>query len=189
MGVVEQTFGGRSGKADAVREVERQVTESPTAFLLGAGPARSVSFSALLSLDPLKDPETPVRLLDLQASETLLELGGISAGYSSFLHPASSALGVLGDLGVLGALIYFVLVGNLLVAALRLRTPDAPGAVGALALFIVLGIMFIWWEQTGFSLYVALIAGLALADGYRRDPVCPATRGSEMVPDAPASVA
>ena len=47
------------------------------------------------------------------------------------------------------------------------RTPDAAGAAAALGLFIVLGVMFIWWEQTGFSLYVALIAGLALADGYR----------------------
>ena len=60
----------------AARQVEGQLTESPTAFLLGAGPARTVGFSALLSLDPLKDPDTPVRFLNLQPSQMLLDLGG-----------------------------------------------------------------------------------------------------------------
>ena len=166
--VVEQTLRGEDvDKVQAARQVEGQLTESPTAFLLGAGPARTVSFSALLSLDPLKDPDTPVRFLNLQPSQMLLDLGGLSSGFSSFLHPASSALGVWGDLGVVGGLIYFALVGYLFLSARKRRTPDAAGAAAALALFIVLGVLFIWWEQTGFSLYVALIAGLALADGYR----------------------
>ena len=162
--VVGHTLGSDFAKLRAAGQIERQLTESPTGFLLGAGPAQTVSFSALLSLDPLKDPDTPVRFLDLQPSQMLLDLGGASASYSSFLHPASSALGVLGDLGVLGALIYYLLAACLFASAWRRRTPDAAGATAALALFIVLGVMFIWWEQTGFSLYVALIAGLALAD-------------------------
>ena len=63
------------GKVKAAGQIERQLTESPTAFLLGAGPAQAVSFSALLSLDPLKDPDTPVRFLNLEPSQMLLDLG------------------------------------------------------------------------------------------------------------------
>ena len=69
---------------------------------------------------------------------------------------------------MVGGLIYFALVAYLFLSARkRPGTPDAAGAAAALGVFIVLGVLFIWWEQTGFSLYVALIAGLALADGYR----------------------
>lgn len=165
--VLERTLSGDSEKLQAVREVESQVTESPSAFVFGTGPARSVSFSALLSLEPLKDPESPVRLLHLEPSETLRGLGGLYHGFSSLVHPASSALGVWGDLGAAGGLIYFALAGCLFVSARRRQTPDGAAAAGALAMFVVLGVLFIWWEQTGFSLYVALIAGLALADGRR----------------------
>jgi hypothetical protein len=57
------------------------------------------------------------------------------------------------------------LFGAIFVSAWRLSTPEGAGAAAALTVLLVLGLAFTWWEQTGFALYVAFIAAIALTDG------------------------
>jgi hypothetical protein len=161
--VAERALSGKSGKVRAVGAVESELTTNVSELFFGAGPGETVSHSALLTTVAAQDPESPVATLDLEPSETIEELGGGEG--SSVADPPSSAVGILGDLGLVGALTYLALLGFLIISAWRLRTPSGAGAVAALALFVILGFAFTWWEQTGFSLYVALFVGLALASG------------------------
>jgi hypothetical protein len=157
------TLLGERGKSASLNAVEVELTTSPINFLFGAGPAETVSHSALLTLDPMRDPQSPIAELDLEPSQTLLGLGALEEFPSSLAHPASSGLGIVGDLGIFGAAVYVALVAFLFVSAWRLRTADRAGATAALVLFFILGLAFTWWEQSGFTLYVALLVGLALA--------------------------
>jgi hypothetical protein len=169
--VVERAVSSESGKARAANAIERDLTSNFGGLLFGAGPAQTVSHSALLATVAQEDPESPLAQLDLAPSELLQDINGLEG--SSVANPPSSALGVFGDLGLLGAVTYYAVIGCLLLAAWRLRTSEAAAAAAALALFVVLGVASTWPEQTGFSLYVALFVGLALSSERHMQPPRP----------------
>jgi hypothetical protein len=158
---VARAFSGESGKVKAVAAIETELTRNPGQFFFGAGPAQTVSHSALL----VTDPESSIAQTDLGLTPSpVLQDIGVSAGSSAADAP-SSALGVFGDLGLFGGLIYYALIAFLFISAWRLRAWEGAAAAAALTLFFILGFTFTWWEETGFSLYVALLVGVALARG------------------------
>jgi hypothetical protein len=159
--VVERAVSSESGKARAADAIESELTSNFGGLLFGAGPATTVSHSALLATVAQEDPESPLAQLDLEPSQLLQDLNAMEN--SSLANPPSTALGVVGDLGLLGALTYYAVIGCLFLAAWRLRTSETAAAAAVLALFVVLGFASTWPEQTGFSLYVALLVGLALS--------------------------
>ena len=97
------------------------------------------------------------------AAKAQVDAFDASGGGTSFNTGVSSALGVLGDLGIVGVLIYASMVGYLFVALRRSQRREAVPATCALALFVVLGLVYDWWEQPPFGIVVGLLVGLALA--------------------------
>ena len=55
------------------------------------------------------------------------------------------------------------MIGYLFVALRRSQRREAVPATCALALFVVLGLVFDWWEQPPFGIVVGLLVGLAIA--------------------------
>ena len=88
----------------------------------------------------------------------------VSGGKTSLNSGVSSALGVFGDLGAGGLSVYFACLFLLWSMLQKQRSARATAAACALALFTLLGAVFDWWEQPPFTLAVAVIVGLALAD-------------------------
>jgi hypothetical protein len=167
---INQATSGEGAKPEVARELAGHLREGGGATLaFGLGPANSVSHSALLTTDPLRGTESALTGIGLEPSETTLDLAGDWTGGASFSSPYSSAAGLVGDLGVVGTAVYMGLFLVVFLAAWRMGGPDGSFAVAALGLFALLGLIFTWWEQTGFSLYVAFLVGIALADAAGRN--------------------
>jgi hypothetical protein len=161
-GTIQDTIGGNTGKLIALDIVAEDLGSDPAHLLFGDGPARSVSGSSFLTLDPSLKDSSPIGALGLEPSETAQSLVGFRAGGSTD-SPRSSAIGLFGDLGLVGALAYLGLFVCALLACRRRSTPIAIAATAGLAMFAVLGIFDGWWEQAGLAVPVGALVGLALA--------------------------
>jgi hypothetical protein len=75
---------------------------------------------------------------------------------------------VLGDLGLFGVVAYLGLFLSVYLALRRTPGPAAVAAAGGWAMFGVLGLVFDWWEQPPFSVFLAVLTGLALTTSPRR---------------------
>jgi hypothetical protein len=132
----------------------------------------------------LLSEQSPLHALELGpaklAAEAHTRAQTTSGGGTSFNAGVSSALGVLGDIGVVGALVYMSMLGYLFVALRRSPRPEAVPATCALALFVVLGLVYDWWEQPPFGIVVGLLVGLALA----HPPETPARETAPEVTDS-----
>ncbi len=162
---------GQGGKVAAVKVVWDAVASDPESFLFGKGPAETVSRAAFMTTDLFLTPDSPIRSLHLHPAAYPLEaqnLAGAQIGrnsfsrISSFNSGVSSALGVLGDLGIVGASTYLLLLGSIFLAVRKRRSAEAVAAAAGLALFGVLGVVYDWWEQPGFDLFLMVLVGLAL---------------------------
>lgn len=169
---LENARAGRGGKEAATNVVFDALRSDPASLLLGLGPAESVSRAAFMTTPLLLDADSPLRVLGLEPAETALIVDtrarAVSGGYTSFDTGLSSALGVLGDIGVLGAAVYVALLLSFFAALRRSSSPTAVPATCGLALFSLLGLVFDWWEQPPFGILVGVLVGLALTD--RGDP-------------------
>ena len=94
---MERAVSGESGKVRAAHAVETELTSSVGGLLFGAGPAATVSHSALLTTEGQEDPESPIAQLDLEPS-MLQDLGAWKA-HRSPTHPFKP-LGGLRRLGL-----------------------------------------------------------------------------------------
>ena len=164
---LEKARSGQGGKEEAARVVWDRATSDPANLVFGQGPAMTVSRSAFMSTDLLLRPDSPLRVLDLRPAQLALEAQGsalsTSGGGSSFNSGLSSALGVFGDIGVAGFVAYAGLLGSILLAVRKTASPEGIAAAAGLAMFTVLGLVFDWWEQPPFSVFLAVLAGLALS--------------------------
>jgi hypothetical protein len=165
-GFLERASAGQSGKGEVAQLVWHNAREDPAILALGNGPATTVSRAAFMTTDLLLRADSPLRAFELEPARFALgaerAATDVSWGGTSFNSGQSSALGVFGDLGVLGALAYGALVVSLIVRLRRVRSPEAIAAAAGFAMFAVLGVVFDWWEQPPFSVFLAVLAGLAL---------------------------
>jgi hypothetical protein len=172
-GFLEQAREGRGGKQAATTVVWSTLRADPVSMTVGVGPAMSISRAAFMTTPDFVDTDSPLHVLGLRPAELAPEVQAraeeVSGGYTSFDTGLSSALGVLGDIGVLGAAVYVALLGWFFVALRRSRSPEAVPATCGLALFAVLGLVFDWWEQPPFGILVGVLAGLALAPRARAE--------------------
>ena len=162
---ISETLSGDTAKQAKASVVIRATTDEPLQFALGQGPATTVSRAAYLSNDPLIKPSSPIEMLSIAPSELTINLGSLDPSIlSSFDSGISSAVGLFGDLGIAGLLAYLSLLLFLYVQVRRTGSREAGGALAGLALMAVLGILADWWEQGPFTVFVALLVGLALTD-------------------------
>ena len=166
---IEKSQQGQGGKQATAQFVWDEAREDSAAIAFGQGPAETVSRAAFMTTDLFQRGGSPLASLGLEPATLAVEAQGTalqaSGGGTSFNSGTSSALGVLGDLGVIGLLAY---LGTLLWLFLRLRRDQAPEGIAAaagLAMFLVLGLFFDWWEQPPYGVFVGVLAGLALTRG------------------------
>ena len=188
LAMLKDAQSANKGKVAETEFVWARISADPASLVFGKGPAETVSRAAFLTTNYFGP--SPLHVLGLRPARVPLEaeakvasnsnvVSGSSGRFvvgSSINSALSSALGILGDLGVLGVLVYGTLyltvVRDLYRSTDRLASPAMAGWI----MFAILGFLFDWWEQPPFALFVALLSGLALAP--QRDvPVVPRVEG------------
>jgi len=171
---LQQANEGHSGKLAAYQLVWQGVRTDPQSFMFGKGPAETVSRAAFMTTDLLLKENSPLRAFGLQPAQfaidaqTAAELrsGAINnPGLSSSFNSAqSSAMGVFGDLGVVGAVVYLGLFLSLFLALRRSRSRLAIAPLVGWGMLAFLGFLFDWLEEPPFTLFLAVLAALALTE-------------------------
>jgi hypothetical protein len=168
---LEQQNQGQGGKAASQRLIWDRVTEDPASFVLGEGPAETVSRAAFMTTDRYLGEESPLRAFGLHPSEIATEAArqatALSGGRTSLNSALSSALGVLGDLGILGAAAFAYLLIRVVHALRKVQSAEAVAALGGWGMYALLGYVYDWWEQPPFSMTLAVLTGLALGAAAR----------------------
>ncbi|MGH9890450.1 MAG: hypothetical protein ACREA0_00380 [bacterium] len=174
LGFIQRTFSQSGGKIAVANALVEDLRSSPGHTALGFGPGETVSRFAFLTTPLLLKEGSPVAWLGLGPGSRTLEYhslaSGTNIGASSFTSGQSSALGLLGDYGLLGLFAFGGLIGSVLVAMRRIRGKYAPAAFGAWAMLTPLMLVFDWFEQPPFMLSLALITGLALTERSAQRP-------------------
>lgn len=159
---------GRWGKAVVASYLWNRMSAEPASLTFGLGPATTVSRASFMTTDLLLKPESPVRLLGLRPSSIALEAAGTVKARLGWIVPTSfnsaqsSALGLLGDLGLVGVAVYGWLVLRVIRALRRSPERTAGAALAGWMMFVILGIIFDWWEEPPFTGYLAMLTGLTL---------------------------
>ena len=155
-----------SRKIEGLEVTGKLLLDSPSNLLFGLGQGQSVGYLAMLGDRTFQRDLGPSvgGALGLDTSAVVRELEP-RRGYGVLKNEFSSAFGIIGDLGVLGSLAFLVALGSVASLVVRVQGRNR-GAVQALGLYYLgLGLIYIWWEQPVFTLYVALLiaAGLLMA--------------------------
>jgi hypothetical protein len=170
---IEQAERGQGGKQATAQFVWREVRADPPSLAFGKGPAETVSRAAFMTTEGFQRPGSPLDALGLEPAALAMEAENtaqeVSHGGTSFNSGTSSALGVLGDLGIFGLLAYIALLFSLFVRLRRQTSAEGIAAAAGLALMLVLGLVFDWWEQPPFGVLIGVLAGLSLT-GPRKTP-------------------
>jgi hypothetical protein len=172
--VFEQIFPGSFERARDLADydelAEVQLIEArggePVTLIFGSGPGTSGSRASLLLTPGQFKEDSPLAALDLPPTELGLEIAAESRSQSfggSSESAASTSLGILGDLG---------LVGFFAMAYLFVRLWFVLGRGGWLstaargALIMTAGLIFVdnWLEYPEFAVPLAVLGGLALRE-------------------------
>lgn len=161
---------GGDPKAQVARWLWKDLRADPVSLTFGKGPAETVSLAAYYTTPGFLSPRSPLHALGLRPAQMAIEADYMAYGVvnneerSSFQSAVSSALGVLGDLGLAGILTYGALLVTLLLALAGSRSAEGIAAMSAVALFAVLGFIYGWWESPGLPAFVGVLAGVALTE-------------------------
>lgn len=156
---------GRTSKQHTASFVVQKMEHNPASAVFGQGPAETVSRAAFMTTDDLLSADSPLRTLGVTPARVATEaqaLGIVRLGgeVSSFESGLSSAIGILGDIGVAGLACYLGFWFVLLSYARRAGSQGTAAASG-IALLLGLGLVFDWWEQPPFTVFVGVLVGLA----------------------------
>jgi hypothetical protein len=164
---------GVDQKLNGLSAITSKLSNHPYGWLFGLGPGNTVSRVALLTPDIDLSDKSVVALLGLKTSPITLEL--VRTTRSSYLSTSSafssigSWFGLLGDLGCLGVLAYLWMVQSLWAGLSRGRSWHSASAKGGIIMAGLLGGVYVWLEEPGFTLILALISGLAIASNLNRN--------------------
>jgi hypothetical protein len=168
---------GVSGKTAGVITLARFLTKTPTGWLFGIGPGNSVSRVALLTSGGMVSSDSPLSSLGLRVSPTTDEL--IRTTDTNYVYSSSSAFstqgswqGLIGDVGPIGLAVY-VMLGWTIWRTIRGATGWRPVvAQSAIVMSVLLGGIYSWLEEPGFTLLVAFILGLTIIDSSGEGESC-----------------
>jgi hypothetical protein len=161
---------GIRGKTEAIAWVAEVMSHSPAGWVLGLGPGNTVSRVALLSVGATVRGDSPIRLLGLKMAPITSDL--LLKTKNNWMYASSSAwsgisswLGLLGDLGIAGVALYLWIV-YLLWFAIRADS-GWPAGVGRASILMagLLGGLYSWLEEPGYTLVAATVISLALIGG------------------------
>ena len=161
---------GYDEKLAGLSAIASKLSSPPVKWLFGLGPGNTVSRVALLTPDVDLSAKSSVALLGLKTSPVTREL--VAAMRSSDLYTSSafsgvaSWFGLLGDLGVIGVLVYLWIVRLLWGGLSQQRDWQSASSKGAIIMTGLLGGVYVWLEEPGFTLLVAMMTGLTLASHF-----------------------
>jgi hypothetical protein len=174
---IDQNRSGEGGKQATASLVWAKLREDPVSLAVGKGPAETVSRAAFMTTSVLQKEDTPIKSLGLEpaviAEEAWAAVTHAPQLETSLNSGVSSMLGVLGDLGVIGFAAYAGLLVSLFVGLRSETSAEGIAAASGFAMFIVLGLVFDWWEQPPFGIVLGVLAGLSLS-ATRSGPPAPA---------------
>jgi len=169
---------GILGKVEAFAVIAEKLSLSWTRWIVGLGPGNSISRVALMGLEAFVKRDSPVALLNLGPAAVTRELWAMTT--SNWLYSASSVwtgisswLGLFGDLGLAGLGLFGWTYGRVW-WNVRARHGWGAGAARAVLLMMaLLGLLYSWLEEPGFTLTAALVMGLGFTidDGKIPDTV------------------
>jgi hypothetical protein len=160
---------GLQGKLTGIRDVMDAMASTPAGWMLGVGPGNSVSRVALLTSDAQVKSDSPVARLGLKTAPLTRQLltdqamSYISSS-SSVWSTISSWLGLFGDLGILGFATYLWMCCAVWSAVSRIQTPNAAAARAGMIMAALLGLIYSWLEEPGFTLALTGLMALALLE-------------------------
>src|SRR4051794_1040235 len=153
--------------------IDQQVLDSTygrwQSGLTGAGPGDTGSRLASLTLPTEHRAGSPTDVLGLKPTRDALAYDKLArqlanGGPSDLLAPTSSFFGMLGDVGTLGALSYILMWVFTLRRLVPSRSRLRPAALAGWVALAPLAVVFDWAEQPAYTLVLALITGIAIAD-------------------------
>jgi hypothetical protein len=159
--------GGFQGKMFGFLTILSSMGDTPTGWLIGLGPGNTVSRVALMTPDAQLDATSAVATLGLKTAPLTRKL--LYASHGNWLWKSSSAwapecswFGIIGDLGLIGTAVYLWMLRVTWKAATRQGGWLGPSVTGTLIAMVLLGGVYSWLEEPGFTLMVALLSGLAI---------------------------
>ncbi len=168
---------GDAGKPLIAKFVWHQITTDPASFVFGKGPAETVSRTAFLTTPAQVNKNASLSALGLgpaqiaqQANALALQASGAdihSYLSTSFNNAQSSGLGLIGDLGLFGAVVFTGLLVSLLRLLWSSHARFGGLAMGSLVMYVLLGFVFDWWEEPPFTIFIGLLVALALTEPTR----------------------
>lgn len=148
-----------SRRVRGIEEVSDRLTASPSNLLFGLGPGQSVDYVALLS--NTMAGQTLGERLGIDPSQVIEELGP-SRVTGSFKSEYSSAVGLIGDYGLLGTTAFLIGLVAIGLMIRRLPVRDRGAAQASALYFLAMGVLYIWWQQPVFCLFTGMLIGLTL---------------------------
>jgi hypothetical protein len=141
------------------------MARDPAVLVAGLGPGTTLSRVALETPDARLNPSSAVAGLGFETTAFTADVsrqsGRLPIGRSSLFSPWGSLIGLLGDVGFVGLLIYLALWIPVLRATFRRAPTLSLGLLSVVITALLLGAQQIYLEDPGFILPVAAIIGLA----------------------------
>ena len=160
---------GSKGKLVAARLIGNEMTRRPEAFLVGLGPGDTVGKLATLTVGSGLRTNSPVAFLHLSQSQITnrvlaLDKSTYVIASSSVWTGLSSALGLFGDLGILGVVAYVMAWWALLRGTTRRRSSGRAVALALVLFATILGIFHIWLEEPNFMLPLITLVAVSVTN-------------------------
>ena len=160
---------GLQGKLIGLDGILHGITDAPGAGLVGVGPGNSISRVALLTGGAQVKDDSPVARLGLKTAPLTREL--LHDDDTNYLSTTSSVwttiaswLGLLGDLGYLGLAAYLWICWVIWKALARQGNWESAAARAGMVMAALLGMIFSWLEEPGFTLALTSLMALALME-------------------------
>ena len=158
---------GLEGKTDAFFIIAEKVSHNFGGWLFGLGPGNSVSRVALMAMEGYIRADSPVTFLGLTMAPTTEEIWDMTFSNAFFARSSvwsgiSSWFGLFGDSGFAGLLAYLWMSWRIWQNLGNASTWQRSIAKSAMIMTGLLGGIYSWLEEPGFTFPIALIVGLGL---------------------------
>jgi hypothetical protein len=164
----EQVSHGLQGKTGALLIIAEKLSHRPSGWFFGLGPGNSVSRVALMGMEGYIKADSPVTLLGLTTARTTEEIWDLTFhsdwlfSRSSVWSGISSWFGLFGDIGLLGLGVYLWMCWRVWRSLGKTYLWQVSVARSALIMIGILGAIYSWLEEPGFTFPIALVVGLGL---------------------------
>jgi hypothetical protein len=176
---LDRAWSGETGKTAVAEMIWHEATADAGTFVFGQGPAATVSGAAYETVPAYQAQQSSLAALGLAPAQTAIDAEQIAAavvrakGKSAYNEPfaldsldsgTSSGVGLFGDLGLLGFVVYSALFLTVFINLRRRKSAEGLAAASGFAMLIVLGFIHDWWEAPALTVLLGTLAAVSLTD-------------------------